>query len=133
MEDPQRLLDLLAAAEDEGGDAYAMTCLLGLNGLRVSGACNAIVTDLCGRRYQPTLRILGKGDKPAEIVLNPESDRPSVWSSPTARKGRFCATAGATASAATTIAAILLRLAKTAGICRRRLNFDPLSTVENWL
>ncbi len=48
-----------------------MTCLLALNGLRVSEACNANVTDLGGSRYQPTLRILGKGDKPAEIVLNP--------------------------------------------------------------
>ncbi|MDP8932303.1 MAG: hypothetical protein M3O70_28035 [Actinomycetota bacterium] len=30
---------LLAATEDEGGDAYAMTCLLGLNVLRV-GPCD---------------------------------------------------------------------------------------------
>ncbi|MDP8931995.1 MAG: tyrosine-type recombinase/integrase [Actinomycetota bacterium] len=60
----------MAAAEDEGGDAYAMACLLGVNGLRVSEACNADVTDLSASRYQPTLWILGKGDKPAEIVLN---------------------------------------------------------------
>jgi hypothetical protein len=32
------LTDLLTAAEDEGGDAYALVCLLGLNGLRVSEA-----------------------------------------------------------------------------------------------
>ncbi len=71
--DRNQLTDLLAAAEDEGGDAYAMTCLLALNGLRVSEACNANVTNLGGSRYQPTLRILGKGDKPAEIVLNPRT------------------------------------------------------------
>ncbi|MDP8929603.1 MAG: tyrosine-type recombinase/integrase [Actinomycetota bacterium] len=68
-----QLTDLLAAAEHEDGDAYAMTCLLALNGLRVSEACNADVTDLGGSRYQPTLRILGKGDKPAEVVLNPRT------------------------------------------------------------
>ena len=69
------LTDLLAAGEDEGGDAYALVCLLGLNGLRVSEACNAAVTDLGGSRYQPTLRILGKGDKPAEVVLNPRTQQ----------------------------------------------------------
>ncbi|MDP8970450.1 MAG: hypothetical protein M3N52_08165, partial [Actinomycetota bacterium] len=42
--DRNRLTDLLSAAEDEGGDAYAVTCLLGLNGLRVSEACYADVT-----------------------------------------------------------------------------------------
>ncbi len=73
------LTDLLAAGEDEGGDAYALVCLLWLNGLRVSEACNADPTDLAGSRYQPTLRILGKGDKPADVVLlrAPSSRRPS--------------------------------------------------------
>lgn len=50
-------------------------CLLGLNGLRVSEACGTDVTDLAGSRYQPTLRILGKGDKPAEVVLNPRTQQ----------------------------------------------------------
>jgi len=44
---------LLAAVEDEGGDMHAMTCLLALNGLRVSEACGADVTDLGGSLYQP--------------------------------------------------------------------------------
>ena len=61
--------------EDEGDDAYALTCLLGLNGLRVSEACNANVADLGGSRYQPTLQIMGKGDKPAEVVLNPRTQQ----------------------------------------------------------
>jgi integrase/recombinase XerD len=69
------LTDLLAPAESEGGDAYALTCLVGLNGLRVSEACNADVTDLGGSRYQPTLQIMGKGDKPAEVVLNPRTQQ----------------------------------------------------------
>ncbi len=69
------LTDLLAVAEDEGGDPYALACLLALNGLRVSEACNANVTDLVGSRYQPTLQIVGKGDKPAEVVLNPRTQQ----------------------------------------------------------
>ncbi len=69
------LTDLLAAAEDDGADAYALVCLLGLNGLRVSEACGTDVTDIAGSRYQPTLRILGKGDKPAEVVLNPRTQQ----------------------------------------------------------
>ena len=39
--EPHELTDLLAAAGDDGGDVYALVCLLGLNGLRVSEACNA--------------------------------------------------------------------------------------------
>jgi integrase/recombinase XerD len=70
-----QLTDLLAAAEDEGGDVYAMACLLGLNGLRVSEACGANITNLGGTRYQPTLRVIGKGDKPAENVLNPRTQQ----------------------------------------------------------
>ncbi|CAN5334543.1 hypothetical protein BH23ACT9_BH23ACT9_23460 [soil metagenome] len=45
-----QLTDLLSAAEDEGGHPYALVCLLGLNGLRVSEACHADVTDLGGSR-----------------------------------------------------------------------------------
>jgi integrase len=74
------LTDLLAAAEDAGADDYALVCLLGLNGLRVSEACGTDVTDIAGSRYQPTLRILGKGDKPAEVVLNPRTQQP--WTEP---------------------------------------------------
>ena len=71
--DRNELTDLLAAAETEGGYAYPLVCLLGLNGLRVSEACSPDVGDLGGARYQPTLRIIGKGDKPAEIPLNPRT------------------------------------------------------------
>jgi len=71
--DRNELTDLLAAAEAEGGYAYPLVCLLGLNGLRVSEACSPDVGDLGGARYQPTLRIIGKGDKPAEIPLNPRT------------------------------------------------------------
>ncbi len=69
------LTDLLSAAEDEGGDVYALVCLLALNGLRVSEACHADISDVGGSRYQPTLLIVGKGDKPAEVVLNPRTQQ----------------------------------------------------------
>ncbi len=69
------LTDLLAAAEDEGGHPYALACLLGLNGLRVSEACAADVSAVGGSRYQPTLYVVGKGDKPAEVVLNPRTQQ----------------------------------------------------------
>ncbi len=69
------LTDLLAAGEDEGGHPYALVCLLGLNGLRVSEACSVDVTAVGGSRYQPTLFVVGKGDKPAEIVLNPRTQQ----------------------------------------------------------
>ena len=91
------LTDLLAAAEDEGGHPYALVCLLALNGLRVSEACAADVTAVGGARYQPTLFVIGKGDKPAEVVLNPRTSRPSMPSSPAAPTGRCCSTSGATA------------------------------------
>jgi site-specific recombinase XerD len=71
--DRNELTDLLATAEDEGGCPYALICLLGLNGPRVSEACSPDVGDLGGARYQPILRVVGKGDKPAEIPLNPRT------------------------------------------------------------
>jgi hypothetical protein len=47
-------------AEDEGGDPYALVCLLAFNGLRVSQVCGADIADLGGVRYQPTLQVIGK-------------------------------------------------------------------------
>ena len=47
----------------------ALAVLLGLNGLRVSEACGTNVEDLGFQRGHLTLRILGKGNKPARIPL----------------------------------------------------------------
>jgi integrase/recombinase XerD len=49
--------------------------LLGLNGLRVSEACGTNVEDLGFQRGHRTLRILGKGNKPALIPLVPRAAR----------------------------------------------------------
>jgi integrase len=49
--------------------------LLGLNGLRVSEACSADIENLGFERGHRTLRIIGKGNKPAVIPLVPRTAR----------------------------------------------------------
>ena len=57
-------------------DAHAaLAVLLGLNGLRVSEACATNIEDLGFERGHRTLRILGKGNKPAMIPLVPRTAR----------------------------------------------------------
>lgn len=53
----------------------ALAMLLGLNGLRVSEACSANVEDLGFERGHRTLRIVGKGNKPAVVPLVPRTAR----------------------------------------------------------
>ena len=113
------LTDLLSAAEDEGGDVYALTCLLALNGLRVSEACGADVTDLAGARYQPTLRIVGKGDKPAEIVLNPRTQQAIDAAVGQRRDGPLLRNEWQRRMQPHNAAAVINRLARTAGITHR--------------
>ena len=52
-----------------------MAVLLGLNGLRVSEACATDAQDLGFDRGHRTLRIIGKGNKPAVIPLVPRVAR----------------------------------------------------------
>ena len=53
----------------------ALAVLLGLNGLRVSEACGTNIEDLAFDRGHRTLRIMGKGSKPAVIPLVPRAAR----------------------------------------------------------
>ena len=53
----------------------ALAVLLGLNGLRVSEACDTNIDDLGFERGHRTLRIIGKGNKPAVIPLVPRTAR----------------------------------------------------------
>ena len=53
----------------------ALAVLLGLNGLRVSEACATNIEDLGVDRGHRTLRIIGKGNKPAVIPLMPRTAR----------------------------------------------------------
>ncbi|MDQ3972986.1 MAG: tyrosine-type recombinase/integrase [Actinomycetota bacterium] len=109
----------MAAAEDEGGDAYVLACLLALNGLRVSEACGADITDLGGARYQPTLRVLGKGDKPAEVVLNARTQQVVLEAVDGRRAGPLLRNQWRRRTSPHNAAAIVHRLGRAAGIGRR--------------
>ncbi len=65
----------LFTAEQYDREHAALTVLLGLNGLRVSEACATNIEDLGIERGHRTLRILGKGNKPATIPLVPRTAR----------------------------------------------------------
>jgi integrase/recombinase XerD len=117
--DRRELTDLLAAAEAEGGYDYALIFLLGLNGLRVSEACSPDVGDLGGARYQPTLRIVGKGDKPAEIPLNPRTHEAIDQALDGRIDGPLLLNRWGNRMQRHNAAAIVTRLARTIGITRR--------------
>ncbi len=73
--DRNELARLLFEAERTGPTHAALAMLLGLNGLRVSEACSADLTDLGTDHGHRTLRIIGKGNKPAVIPLVPRTAR----------------------------------------------------------
>ncbi|MGO9456806.1 MAG: tyrosine-type recombinase/integrase [Acidimicrobiales bacterium] len=73
--DRSELRRFLFAAEAYDHDHAALAVLLGLNGLRVSEACGTNVEDLGLERGHRTLRIMGKGNKPAVIPLVPRTAR----------------------------------------------------------
>ena len=66
---------ILFTAEHYDPDHAALAALLGLNGLRVSEACATDAQDLGFDRGHRTLRIIGKGNKPAVIPLVPRVAR----------------------------------------------------------
>ena len=65
----------LFTAERSDPDHAALAALFGLNGLRVSEACATDAEDLGFDRGHRTLRIIGKGNKPAVIPLVPRVAR----------------------------------------------------------
>jgi integrase len=65
----------LFTAERFDADHAALAALLGLNGLRVSEACATDAEDIAFDRGHRTLRIIGKGNKPAVIPLVPRVAR----------------------------------------------------------
>jgi site-specific recombinase XerD len=65
----------LFTAEHYDQAHVALAVLLGLNGLRVSEACATNIEDLGMERGHRTLRIVGKGNKPAVIPLVPRTAR----------------------------------------------------------
>ena len=73
--DRQELGTFLFTAERFDRDHAALAVLLGLNGLRVSEACGTNIEDLAFTQGHRTLRIMGKGSKPAVIPLVPRAAR----------------------------------------------------------
>ncbi len=65
----------LFTAEHYDHQHAALAVPLGLNGLRVSDACTTTIEDLGFERGPRTLRIIGKGNKPATIPLVPRTAR----------------------------------------------------------
>jgi integrase/recombinase XerD len=78
---PQRGMDrgelarFLYTAERVSPMHAALAVLLGLNGLRVSEACDANIENLGFERGHRTLQIVGKGNKPATVPLVPRTGR----------------------------------------------------------
>jgi integrase/recombinase XerD len=73
--DRGELAAFLYTAERTSPTHATLAVLLGLNGLRVSEACDTNVEDLGFERGHRTLRIVGKGNKPATIPLAPRTAR----------------------------------------------------------
>ena len=73
--DRTQLGTFLFTAERFDRDHAALAALLGLHGLRVSEACATNIEDLAFERGHRTLRIIGKGNKPAVIPLVPRAAR----------------------------------------------------------
>lgn len=67
--DRDEMIRYLAAAARARPAEHALICLLAVNGLRVSEACNASIEDLEESRGHLVLRIVGKGNKPAAVPL----------------------------------------------------------------
>jgi integrase len=77
--DRGELAAFLYSAERISPIHAALAVLLGLNGLRISEACSSNIEDLGFERGHRTLRILGKGNRPAVVPLVP---RTTLGSSP---------------------------------------------------
>lgn len=73
--DRTELGTFLFTAERLDRSRAALAVLLGLNGLRVSEACGTNIEDLAFTQGHRTLRIMGKGSKPAIIPLVPRAAR----------------------------------------------------------
>jgi integrase/recombinase XerD len=73
--DRQELGQFLVEAGLSGGRDHALACLLGLNGLRVSEACNADIDNMALERGHRTLLVDRKGGKRALIPLAPRTSR----------------------------------------------------------
>ncbi len=80
----------LFTAERFDRDHAALAVLLGLNGLRVSEACGTNIEDLAFTQGHRTLRIMGKGSKPAVNSSSQGLHGPLTGPSVKGRRARPC-------------------------------------------
>jgi len=73
--DRDEMARFLFTAERIDHEHAALAVLLALNGLRVTEACETNIEDMGLERGHRTLRIMGKGSKPAVIPLVPRTGR----------------------------------------------------------
>ena len=71
--DRKELTALIRTAEADSSRSLALVLLLGLNGLRISEALGADVTDLGTERGHRILRVRRKGGKTATVPLAPRT------------------------------------------------------------
>jgi site-specific recombinase XerD len=121
---------LLATGEEHSAIALALVCLLALNGLRISEACNADIDDLDEDRGHRLLTVTRKGGKRQRIPLAPRTAAAvTALPSVVARAPRPAGLAAPTLSAAGPAASLLgldrfaawrltRRLAESAGITK---------------
>lgn len=69
--DRSELRSLIDSAREHGSRSYAFVCLLALNGLRVSEACDAQVEHLAIERGHHVLHVIRKGGKRARLAIPP--------------------------------------------------------------
>ena len=110
------LKDRLDAAEHLGGYRYALACLLGLNGLRVGEVCATDIADLAVDRWHYTLKIVGKGDKPAVVPIPPRTVQAITDAIAGRTAGPLLLTRIGTRMNRPAAARIVTRLTKTIGV-----------------
>lgn len=71
--DREQMAAFLAAAEEAGPRAYALSCLLALNGLRISETLALDVDDLGEERGHRTIRLVRKGGKRHTAPIAPRT------------------------------------------------------------
>lgn len=117
--DRQELGQFLVEAGLTGGRDHALACLLGLNGLRVSEACNADIENLAFERGHRTLLVDRKGGKRALIPLAPRTSRAIDLAVGERHAGPILLGADGTRLDRFAAYRIVRRLAKRAGIAHK--------------
>jgi len=97
---------------------HAVACLLGLLGLRVAEACSIDIEDLSLERGHRTVRIIGKGSKPAVIPLPPRIARAVDAAAAERTSGALLLTRAGNRLNRHAATRIVRRLARRAGITK---------------